>query len=71
MSDLTDQEITNIWKENIDTIGKKIRLSLLSGSYLEGEVVAIDNNGDLVLKTKGDENKIIKSGMVQKMEINK
>ena len=71
MSDLTDQEITNIWIENIDTIGKKIRLSLLNGTYLEGEVVAIDNNGDLVLKTKSDENKIIKSGMVQKMEINK
>ena len=52
LSDLTDQEITNIWIENIDTIGKKIRLSLLNGSYLEGEVVAIDNNGDLVLKTK-------------------
>ena len=71
LSDLTDQEITNIWIENIDTIGKKIRLSLLNGSYLEGEVVAIDNNGDLVLKTKSDENKIIKSGMVHKMQINK
>ncbi len=71
LSDLTDQEITNIWIENIDTIGKKIRLSLLNGSYLEGEVVAIDNNGDLVLKTKSDENKIIKSGMVHKMEVNK
>ena len=71
LSDLTDQEITNIWRENIDTIGKKIRLSLLNGSYLEGEVVAIDNNGDLVLKIKSDENKIIKSGMVHKMEVNK
>ena len=71
LSDLTDQEITNIWIENIDTIGKKIGLSLLNGSYLEGKVVAVDHNGDLILKIKNDENKIIKSGMVQKMEVNK
>lgn len=71
LSDLTDQDITNMWKENIDTIGQKIGLSLLDGVYLEGKVIEVDNNGDLVLKIKNDENKIIKSGMVQKMEVNK
>ncbi len=63
------QAVTAISDSELEN--KKIGLSLLNGSYLEGEVVAIDNNGDLVLKIKSDENKIIKSGMVHKMEVNK
>ena len=52
-------------------VGEPLDLVVNGQVIAQGEVVAIDNNGDLVLKTKSDENKIIKSGMVQKMDINK
>ena len=61
----------NYIEDNIDTIGQKIGLSLLDGVYLEGKVIEVDNNGDLVLKIKNAENRIIKSGMVRKMVVNK
>ena len=59
-----------LWKKEIDTISKEAQVLLLDGTELKGKVLCVDNNGDLVLKTKND-NQIIKAGMVKKLTISK
>ena len=69
-SKLSDNQISSLWKKEIDTISKEAQVLLLDGTELKGKVLCVDNNGDLVLKTKND-NQIIKAGMVKKLTISK
>ena len=69
-SKLSDNQISSLWKKEIDTISKEAQILLLDGTELKGKVLCVDNNGDLVLKTKND-NQIIKAGMVKKLTISK
>ena len=61
----------NIWRNNIDTIGKKIKLILLDEEFISGKVKDIDLNGDLVLNLSNNKLITIKAGMVKEMKISK
>ena len=71
MSGISDVEIMNIWRNNIDTIGKKIKLILLDEEFISGKVKDIDLNGDLVLNLPNNKLITIKAGMVKEMKISK
>ena len=71
MSGISDVEIMNIWRNNIDTIGKKIKLILLDEEFISGKVKDIDLNGDLVLNLSNNKLITIKAGMVKEMKISK
>jgi biotin-(acetyl-CoA carboxylase) ligase len=71
MSGISDVEIMNIWRNNIDTIGKKIKLILLDEEIISGKVKDIDLNGDLVLNLPNNKLITIKAGMVKEMKISK
>ena len=60
-------QIVSLWKNKIDTIGKNVVLEMKDNKRLEGKVIGVNNDGDLLLAKTDKIQLTVKSGLVNKL----
>ena len=60
-------QIVSLWKNKIDTIGKNVVLEMKDNKRLEGKVIGVNNDGDLLLSKTDKTQLTVKSGLVNKL----
>ena len=60
-------QIVSLWKNKIDTIGKNVVLEMKDNKRLEGKVIGVNNDGDLLLAKTDKTQLTVKSGLVNKL----